>query len=69
MVKVHCRRVKHGKYVVKNSKGVTVFGSIRQGKTTVKSLRQIHFLHFKKIDHTHFSCRGRSVRKTRHVYR
>ena len=69
MVKVHCRRVKHGKYVVKNGKGVTVFGTIRRGKTTVKSIRQMRYLHFAKIDHSHFSCRGSSVRKTRHVYR
>lgn len=46
----------------------TVLGTIKRGKIKVYSEKQMHYLHFKDIDHTHFVYNkgGRLVKKVRH---
>lgn len=44
-------------------------GTIKRGRVKVYSKKQMAFLHYARIDHTHFVYRGgRLVRKKRHVY-
>lgn len=44
-----------------------VLGTIKRGKVKIVSEEQMHYLHLKNIDHTHFVYKnGKLVRKVRH---
>lgn len=45
-----------------------VLGTIKRGKIKVVSEEQMHYLHLKNIDHTHYvyNKKGKLVKKVRH---
>jgi hypothetical protein len=42
-----------------------ILGTIKRGKVKIRSAKQMRFLHWAKIDHTHISKDGKV---TRHTY-
>lgn len=42
-----------------------IIGTIKRGRVKIRSKRQMRFLHYAKIDHTHIDKKGR---KRRHTY-
>ena len=47
-----------------------VLGTVKRRKVKITSEKQMAYLHFMKLPHTHFSYdkKGRAIRKTRHTY-
>ena len=46
-----------------------ILGTIKRGKVKVYSQKEMAYLHYKKLDHTHYKYKGnRLVAKVRHTY-
>ena len=46
-----------------------ILGTIKKGKVKIRSKKQMGFLHYARIDHTHFKYKGKKlVKKSRHTY-
>ena len=45
-----------------------VLGTVRRGKVKITSEKQMKYLHFKKLPHTHFKYKNDKVIKKRHTY-